>query len=270
MESLPGLWLPLGCVVGLWSGLSGYSVWPLVVPFLLVAQVPLYETLALSLAIDAANAVGAGGVYLARGDGDARLGLRLAAPAAPAALAGAGVAFLTLDRLGDLLRDASGGVAVALGLLLLVRALRLPPQAATDAPLRAPWEAISSERTRRLARLGAGAIAFLVGLIGMGGGFQMTLIGIFLLGFAGRRALATALVFSAAVIPVALLAYLAFLRFSLPSLPALAPFAAGSLLGAVLGARFAGLLPERALGIAMGACVSSAGVAALVQRWALG
>jgi uncharacterized membrane protein YfcA len=269
VESVPVLWLPLGCVVGLWSGLSGYSVWPLVVPFLLVAHVPLYETLALCLAVDAANAVGAGSVYLARGDGDARLGVRLALPAVPAALAGAGVSFLVLESLGHLLRDASGGVAVVLGLLLLVRAFRLPRQGA-GAPVPATWEAISSQRTRRLARLGAGAIAFLVGLIGMGGGFQMTLIGIFLLGFAARRALATALVFSAAIIPVALLAYLVFLRFSLPSLPALVPFAAGSALGAMLDARFAGRLPERGLGIAMGACVTSAGVAAIVQRWALG
>jgi uncharacterized membrane protein YfcA len=276
MDPAVAIWAPLGVLVGAWSGLSGYSGWPLVVPILLVvARVPVYEALAVSMGVDALNAIGAGTVYLARGDSDVGLGVRLAAGAAPAALAGAGIAFLVLEGVSDLLQGSAGWVAIALGSLLVMRALHLPalaPAGGAPAPGRAALAAAASPspRARRAAHVGAVATAFLIGLVGMGGGFQMALVAMFVLGFPGRRAVGTALLFSALTLPVALLAYLAFLGFAVEAWRGVAPFALGSVAGAVLAAGFAGRLPERGLGVAMGACVVSAGMAATAQHWLLG
>ncbi len=269
---------PAGLVLGGWAGLSGYSGWPLVVPVLyVVVGVPLYESLAASLCVDWVNAAVGSTVYLHRGDAEVQTAWPWILLSAPLAAAGAGASLLMLHRADALLEGGAGLVALVLGTVLVVKAFRMqedPAEAVLAAgagPLPVPVAAAPAAATASRLGFGLGASAngVAMGLLGIGGGFNLALLLVLLRGYPTRRAVGTGLLFCAAVIPVPLLVFLAHLEFRLEVLPALLPFCACAALGSALAAWQAGRLRARQLGLLVGACVLSAGASATLRPWML-
>jgi uncharacterized membrane protein YfcA len=273
---------PVGLLIGAWAGFSGYSGWPLVVPMLLVmGGRPLHESLAASMFVDWLSASSASLVYGLRGDADVATAGRWGFVSVPLVLAGAGLSFLLLPRFEGLLHGGVGPIAIALGAALWLRAARLraAPQvaAATGVPVTLVVAGEDENGSPRLspgvsrALLGGGmsVTAGGMGLIGMGGGFAAAMLLILLRGDETRRGVATGLLFTALVLPVALLVYLWMLPDGIGFWPVLLPFAACSAVGAGLSAWQSAAIPSRHLGFVVAGCVLAAGVAATLQRWAM-
>jgi uncharacterized membrane protein YfcA len=270
VDVLPGdwvlLWLPTGVLIGAWAGLSGYSAWPVVVPLLFaVLGRPLHESLVASLFIDWVNAVCASAVYLWRGDADRGTACRWAVLAAPGVLVGAGLSFTLLTPFEAWLGAGSGPVALVLGVALLARAARMGPGGEAP-PLE--QEMLSTRARRTLLGAGMELNGLGIGLIGMGGGFNAAILLIVLRGDGMRAGVATGLLFSSLVLPVALVTYLLLLRLDVGVWSLAVAFAGiagpGAALSAWLGSRIRG----RDLGYAVGGCVLLAGLLATAQRWA--
>jgi len=270
MEAWPG-WLalaavPLALLLGLWAGVSGYSAWPLLVPLLfVVAGLPIRECVAASMLIDAVNAVAASLTHARQGVLWPRAAFGLAPWVLGPGLLGAVAGVFLLDRASSPLRGVAGWAAVAIGAALVVRAARTgknPPSrdaAPPAAALRLRW-----------GRAAAAAIGFLMGAIGMGGGFSLALVGMLLWRLPTLVCVGTGLLVTATTLPILLAVHLAFLGVLLPVGPMLLGAAALSALGAVAGARFAESVPDRALGLAVGGCVIAAGAVASAQGLWLG
>jgi uncharacterized membrane protein YfcA len=261
----PGLVLTLlGILVGGWAGLSGYSGWPLLVPTMWVALGwPLRETLTASLCVDWAAAVAAAPIYLGREGVELRHSARLAVWLVPFGLAGAAVGFAILPRLTPLLELGAGPVAILLGGGLAARSWRLGDESVpADAPARGvPFAAA-------IRAVGVAATGFAAGLIGMGGGFVLTL----LLWLTGRcppgAAVGTGLVTTALALPAVLAAYGAHARFGGARAAALLSACACTAAASALSERGSARIPSRHLGIAIGACVALAGaIAATRATW---
>jgi uncharacterized membrane protein YfcA len=268
MHEVPLVWIalaiPAGLLIGAWTGLSGYSGWPLVVPVLLVIhRVSLFETVVASILVDWINALVAAAVYLRRRDADVRTARRWAAGSAPIILCGALAAFALLQRWSGLLEGGVGPIGLVLGLALIARAMR-----SEGDPSAAPGE-VSSQLGRAAFRAGALTNAFLMGLVGMGGAFNMAMLLILLRGTGTRAGVGTGLLYTALALPISLLAYLVFLGFEFGLWSVVLPFCAGAAVASGLAAWQAGRLPERALGILVGICVLSAAIAATLQHWAI-
>lgn len=254
----------LGLLIGAWTGLSGYSGWPLLVPTLWVTLGrPLDETLAASLCVDWVAALAASPFYVRRGDADVRLSARLASLAVPFGLAGAALGFAILPRFAPVLGGGAGPVALLIGSSLALRSWRLRGEpAAADASL--PLGAFGGA----VRTAGVAATGFASGLIGMGGGFLLTL----LLWLTGRcapgAAVGTGLVATAIGLPAILAAHLLHVRPGFAAGAALLPACLSAAAGAAFSARGAGRIPARYLGVAIGTCVALAGlVAATRAAW---
>jgi uncharacterized protein len=251
----------LGLLVGAWTGVSGYSGWPLLVPTLSVTLGrPLQETLAASLCVDWFAASAASPSYVRRAGVDVRFAARLACLLIPFGLAGAALGFAILPRFASVLGSGAGPIAILIGSSLVARSWRLrgDPSGAG-----APLTAVAFGPFIRTA--GVAATGFASGLIGMGGGFVLTL----LLWLTGRAppgtAVGTGLVATAFGLPVILAAHLAHARPGWAASAALLPACLSAAVGAALSARGAGRLPTRYLGIAIGACVALAGLVAATR-----
>jgi len=267
-----------GCLlIGAWAGVSGYSGWPLVVPlFFVVAGLPLFPSLAASMLIDWGSAAGASTVYWREPRFVPGRALGYALLALPLTLAGAWLAFRLLERFTDLLRSSAGWIAILLGTLLALRAWRrgeLPEVVSQDS---APGSAfavppVDASRFRSgIAWAVVAASGFLMGAIGMSGGFNVAVVMLVALSQPARQSVATGLAFTLLALPVAILAY-AFKGFvSTALLVTTLPLAGLAALGGLLSARFASRMPERGLGLTLGVCVASAGAVAAVQDWWIG
>jgi uncharacterized membrane protein YfcA len=249
--------LPPALLVGLWAGVSGYSGWPIVVPLLFIAgELSIRESIAVSLAVDAVNATAAALVYHRRGRLRAGVARDLGAWVLGPALVGVALAIAFLDRFSDLLRGAAPWVVVLVGVGLMVRSWHTPDVVSAPEPL-----AAASAHRKGWSRALAAVSGLAMGLVGMGGAFNLALIFMFILGMSTLSSVASGLLITAAVAPVLLIAHLVFLEGGLSVGAALLPALACSALGAVLGARHAGHLPERRLAFSVGACVVMAGLA---------
>jgi uncharacterized membrane protein YfcA len=271
---------PAALLLGAWAGLSGYSGWPLAVPLLLVfVGRPLHESLAASLLIDWVNAAAASAVYALRGDADRASASRFALAGLPFVLLGVAVSFTLLQRFEHLVARGAGPVSMALGLALVARTARLRSGAAMLAVAgpgagvaleHAPSPGLSEAARRRLLGAGMALTAGAMGLVGMGGGFTAALLLILVRGDDTRAGVATGLLFTALVLPLALLAYLLLLPEPVGIWDRLLPFAGWSALGAGLAAAWGARIPSRHLGFVVGAGVLLAGLAATLQRGVLG
>ncbi len=270
---------PAGLLIGGWAGLGGYSGWPVVVPMLLVVGGrPLHESFAASILVDWVNAVVAGGVYLWRGDVDRLTAGRWALVSLPLVLVGAGLSFSLLYRFEGLMSAGVGPIAIALGLALLVRAAKLRPEvelavvaggSATPVLEGDSHASLAPGTARALLRAGMSANALGIGFLGMGGAFNAAILLILLRGDETRSGVGTGLVFTALVLPVALLCYLLMLPEGTGVWSVLLPFAGFSALGAWLAAWQGGRIPSHYLGFVVGGCVLLAGAVASFQHWAM-
>jgi uncharacterized membrane protein YfcA len=202
--------------------------------------------------------------------------LRFALLALPLTLAGAWFAFRLLDRFTDLLRSSAGWIAILLGALLAVRAWRqgdlpevVPDRAAPASAGAGPPVAVSRLRSAITWTVVA-ASGFLMGAIGMSGGFNVAVVMLVALDQPARRSVATGLAFTLLALPVAILAYAWKGYVSAALLVTALPLAGLAALGSLLSARFARRIPERGLGLTLGACVASAGAVASIQAWVIG
>lgn len=166
------------------------------------------------------------------------------------------LAIALLDRFSRLLRGAAPWVVVLVGVGRMVRSWHAPDVVSAPEPL-----AAASTHREGWSRALAAVSGLARGLVGMGGAFNLALIFMFILGMSTLSSVASGLLITAAVAPVLLIAHLVFLEGGLSVGAALLPAFACSALGAVLGARHAGHLPERRLAFTVGACVVMAGLA---------
>lgn len=110
--------------------------------------------------------------------------------AAAAAIPGCVFALLYLDRLGGLLESVSGVITAGIGALFVRRGLAAgaPPQPARDGG------------SERLLHAGVGGVGLLMGLIGMGGGFSIAALLVFVRGMTAAKSVGTALFVGVVVI----------------------------------------------------------------------
>jgi hypothetical protein len=108
-----------------------------------------------------------------------------------------------------------------------------------------------------------------MGLIGMGGGFSIAALLVFVRGTAAARSVGTALFVTALVLSVVSLAYLFSLHFRVSAGGVIVPVLAASMVGALLGATYAQRIGERRLNLSIGVVVIIAGTAATIQMLGL-
>ncbi len=230
------LWAALGgLAIGLALGLLGGGGSTLTVPLLLALGVEPKPAIALSLAVVAATAA-AGVVSHARAD---RIDWRAAAWLLPAvALGGFAGGRAAVLVSGQALITGFALLMVAAGVAML-----LPRPAAATAPF--------AGRPSALVAAGV-AVGVLTGLVGVGGGFLFVPVLALAGGLSMPRAVGTSLVAITANAGAALLGQLGHVQVPLD----LALLLAGAgVLGALLGARLSGRLPERVLRRAFGVLV---------------
>ncbi len=268
----PILWMaPAGLLIGAWAGLSGYSGWPLVVPMLFVVLGrPLHESLAASMVVDCVNSASASVVYVLRGDADVATARRWVIGSVPLILLGVAVSFAWLPRFAGA-ASAAGPIAFVLGGALLVRAARSPEKPSPVAGVGArSVEPLQPGTRRTLLRGGLGLNAIGMGLVGMGGAFNVAMLMMLLRREDPLVGVGTGLLFTSLALPVALGAYLWMLQpHFIGPWRELIPFAACSAFGAGFAARQGSRIPARAVGFVVGGCVLSAGVVAMVQQWVI-
>ncbi|GAB4315172.1 MAG: hypothetical protein Kow0069_16890 [Promethearchaeota archaeon] len=283
------LWLavPVGLLVGVACGVVGYSAWPLVVPLtFVVGGHGLYESILTSVLVDLLNSALLAVTSARRGDVDVKEASRLGGLSVVGVLAGAAVAFVLLDRFTDLFRGGVGYVNLLLGAFFVHRGLReRKREAAATSPapgdpaadggrgdsMLSRWRDSMSPEQRRQATLAFCTVnAFLVGVIGFGGGFNVVLFLVVLLGIPPLRAVGTAMLYAVVVLSALAVAYLAFLRFTLPTWPLVLAFGAFSAVGLLLGTSFAKRLPEWGLYALIGVVVVVTGIAATFQALIVG
>jgi uncharacterized membrane protein YfcA len=163
-----------------------------------------------------------------------RAGLAFAAAAAPAALGGT-----ALNRVAG-----SSEILLAFGVLLLVAAGAMATgRRGRDAAAPRPLRVVAA----------GGVTGLLTGFFGVGGGFVIVPALVFALGLPMTAAVGTSLLVIALTSSAALGAHLASGGIALA---VAAPFAAAAVVGAVLGTRLHGRVPERALRIVFAALLA--------------
>jgi uncharacterized membrane protein YfcA len=258
--------VPVGLAIGAWAGFSATSGWIVVFPMLFVVSGrPLFECLLASLVIDWLNAVAAAVFYRRRGEPDLGVALRWVGASAPLALTGVAIAWVVLPRFDAVLGGVSGPIAIGMGLILLRRALGPRPGAADAGPA-----AVATVRGTALLRTGIAANGVMTGLIGQGGGLNVALLLMFLRGASTRVAVATALVFVAALLPIVIAAWSFVVGWTPGLWRVAAPFAVASAAGSALAAWQSARIPEQRLELVVAGCVLVAGAAATTERWLLG
>jgi len=263
--TLPGtqdllLLIPLGLFIGVGAGVAGYSAWPLLVPLLFVVRgEAIDQAILASMLVDVGTAATLCALYRRSGNVDLRVASRLAPLAAAAAIPGCVFSLLYLDQLGGLLKSVSGVITVVIGALFVRRGL-----AAGSLPQ--PARGAGSEH---LLHAGVGGVGLLMGLIGMGGGFSIAALLVFVRGTAAARSVGTALFVTALVLSVVSLAYLFSLHFRVSAGGVIVPVLAASMVGALLGATYAQRIGERRLNLSIGVVVIIAGTAATIQMLGL-
>ncbi len=263
------LWtsVPVGLAIGAWAGFSATSGWIVVFPVLfVVAERPLFECLLATLVVDWANSMTASAFYLRRGDPDLRVALRWMGASAPLVLVGVGVALAVLPHFDAVLGGVSGPIAIGMGLILLRRAWlatdHAPERLVHEEPAR-----VATVRGTALLRVGITANGVMTGLVGQGGGLNVALLLMLLRGYPTRVAVATALLFVALLLPVAIVAYLIVVGWEPALWSTILPFALASALASGLAAWQSVRIPERRLEFIVAGCVLLAGAAATIERW---
>jgi uncharacterized membrane protein YfcA len=250
------LFVPLGLFIGLGAGVAGYSAWPMLVPLLFVVRgEAIDQAILASMLVDVGTAATLCVLYTRHGNVDLRVASRLAPLAAAAAIPGCVVSLLYLDQMGGLLESVSGIITVGIGALFVRRGLAAgaPSQPARDGG------------SERLLHAGVGGVGLLMGLIGMGGGFSIAALLVFVRGMTAARSVGTALFVTALVLSMVSLICLFSVHFEVSSGDVIVPVLVASMVGALLGATYAQRIGERRLQLSIGVVVIIAGTAATIQ-----
>lgn len=287
--------IPIGLLIGIACGVVGYSAWPMVVPLLFViAGVDLYEAIFASVCVDLVNSIVMTVIYKRRGEVNVKEAVKLGGTSVIGVILGALLAFAILDRFTSLFRGGVGYVNLLLGVLFVLRgrkmrkqegkvieevAAQLPGKAipGTDGVEPAPepgkkdpflvrlQKSLSDKQKEVVTMVFCLINAFLVGLVGFGGGFNVVLFLIILLSIPPIRAVGTAMVYAVIVLSVLAFCYLVFLGFTVTVWPFILAYGALSAIGLLLGTRFAKKISEPGLYILIGVIVAVTGIAATIQ-----
>ncbi|MHA1734073.1 MAG: TSUP family transporter [Promethearchaeota archaeon] len=294
--------VPVGLLIGIACGVVGYSAWPMVVPLLFViAGFDLYQAIFASVCVDLVNSIVMSVLYSKRGEVNVKEGLKIGGISVVGVVLGALVAFSVLYRFTSLFRGGVGYLNLLLGVLFVFRGWNMRKKSADLLPEPQVGSAGGSagdgavlvekgdkidggngsflERWReKLTDKQRDAVtvvfcllnAFFVGLIGFGGGFNVVLFLVILLGMKPLRAVGTAMVYAVIVLSVLCLSYLIFLGFVVAAWPFILAYSTCSAAGLLLGTHFAKRISEPALNVLIGAIVVVTGVAATVQALLMG
>lgn len=254
--------IPFGIAIGLAVGTLGGGGSVLAVPVLVyVLGQTVPEATTASLLIVAAGAV-AGGLSHARAG---RVCWRHAGSFTAAAIPGI--------ALGTLAAEAVSGTLLLAGFaILMLAAARATWRKADDEP---PGPDGSSERGAscpplRLPRdlLAGAAVGFVTGFFGVGGGFLIVPTLAIALAFTMRTAVGTSLIIITATSLLGLTAHLVAGRTLDPGVTT--AMTVGCVAGAILGAHFAGRIPQRILGRGFAVLVVAVALYLLVSVSLLG
>ena len=233
--------LGFGALIGLSLGALGAGGSILTVPILVYAMgVPVQSAAGTSLAVVGLNALVGALDHLRRGRSLPKTGLAFGLSGLLGALAGA---WLNHHLRADVVLTLFAMLMLAAAWNLVRRRVATEQSTFTEQFTPAAWS--------RLIAAGL-AVGLLTGLFGIGGGFLIVPALVIVLGVPMRMAVGTSLV---AIALNALWGVLAYLGLGGLDWGLIGLFAAGGLLGVLLGGRLAGRLPERALRIAFASLV---------------
>jgi hypothetical protein len=253
--------VPLGFVLGFLIGLTGVGGGALVAPALyVVLGLPYGEAVALSLIYSLFTKIVSAGQHLRQGTVLWRITLLYGLTGIPGALLGSWLVYLASPEVRRLFPFLMAGVLLLVAALILldagVRSLAARPKPLSPHDITVP--------------VGAGVAVFqllvgaLLGITSIGSGSLVILSMVYLFRMSAREIVGSNILIALImVVPAGAAHYWAGgVDWGLLGL-----LLAGSLLGAVLGARATLLLPERALKAAMAALIGLGALSTVAKAW---
>jgi uncharacterized membrane protein YfcA len=264
---LPAL-LFMSLFTGIAASVIGFTAWPLVVPVLFVLfGVDIYLTIFISLLIDCGNALVMTMIAARNGRVLLRQGVFLAAFALPWIFAGILIGRTFIPQNEDYFRGSAGYLIMLLGVLFIIRAFKRNKRTPE------PKDILTPRYRFRFVPLLAGvaAMAFQVGLVGIGGGMGYAVFLMLCISAPVLTATGTAMLMT--LISTVFASILIF--FQIPDtgfdheifrlgLPMMMP---ASMTGTVIGSKIAYSVSEAKLNFFIGVVVVCAGLAAALHRF---
>ncbi len=261
---------PLSLFIGFGASAIGFTAWPLMVPLLFVLfGFDLYLTIFISLLVDCSNALIKTLSATRKNQIDIKSGGRLAIVACLGVIPGIYASKNFIPQNTELFRGTIGIFTLLFGLGFIRRGLKKGKEKAQDKVVTAnqeEYKITTSNSWKRLSLIKVHIIwlliafvAFLTGLIGIGGGMLYAIFLMACLAFPTMKATGTAMMITC--VSTLFAAFGIFLQipgqdvFNQPMLVTISLIIAISMLGAITGERITFVLSERKTNLLIGSVI---------------